>query len=172
LESLGINLPALVAQIVNFGLLFLILRLVAYKPVLRILDERAATARETAEQAEEIRRQALRSDEEYAARRAEALQQGHEIIARANEAAERVYREAEERARLVSDQYLAKSREEIGREREMAIAEIRREMADIAILAAGQVIKSSLKPADHYRLVEEALVEAQRTRDSQEFRGQ
>jgi F-type H+-transporting ATPase subunit b len=171
LEQLGINVPAILAQIVNFGLLLLILRAVAYQPMLRILDERAARARETAELAEVAKRQVRHADEEYAARRAEALRQGQEIVARANEAAERIFREAEERARHVSDQFLAKSRDEIGRERELAVAQIRREMADIAVLAAGKVINSTLNPADHYRLVEEALAEAERAQQSQQRGG-
>ena len=40
-EGLGINLPDLIAQIINFGVLFGVLWLVGYKPILRLLDERA-----------------------------------------------------------------------------------------------------------------------------------
>ena len=39
-EALGLNLPQLIAQVVNFFVLLLILRLVAYKPILKMLDER------------------------------------------------------------------------------------------------------------------------------------
>lgn len=166
MEQLGINLPALVAQIVNFGLLLVILRLVAYQPIMRMLDERSERIRQGIEQAEEIKHQAARSEEELAARRAEALQQAQEIIARANDAAERVYREAEERARGVSDEFLAKSRAEIERERAKAISDIRSEMADLAIYAASKLVRSSLDTADHYRLVEEALAEAERSKAS------
>jgi F-type H+-transporting ATPase subunit b len=164
LEQLGINLPALVAQIVNFGLLLVILRMVAYQPILRMLDERSARIRESVEQAEEIKHQAARADEELAARRAEAMQHGQEIIARANEAAERVYRDAETRARQSSDEFLAKSRAEIDREREKAILDIRAEMADLAIFAASRLVGTSLDTKDHYRLVEEALAEAERSK--------
>ena len=41
MEGLGINLPVLVAQIVNFVILFGLLYLVAYKPITRMLDERS-----------------------------------------------------------------------------------------------------------------------------------
>ena len=172
MEQLGINLPAILAQVVNFGLLFLVLRAVAYQPILRILDERTARAKATVDEAEEIRQRSEQSREEHAARRAEAIRQGQEIIARANESAERIYREAEGRAQTVSGEYLAKSRDEIAREREKAVAEIRREMAGIAILAAGQVIRSTLDPASHYRLIEEALADAERAQQSRATRGQ
>ena len=97
MEGLGINLHGLIAQLVNFGLLFLLLWLVAYKPILRMLDERAARVREGIEKAEAIKEQAARAEAEYAARRAEALREAQEIVARANQAAERIQREAEER---------------------------------------------------------------------------
>ena len=53
--ALGINFPGLVAQFINFGILLVVLRLVAYKPVMRMLDERAARVRESIETAERIK---------------------------------------------------------------------------------------------------------------------
>ena len=55
MEGLGLNLNGLIAQLVNFGLLFFLLWLVAYKPILRLLDDRAARIREGVEKAETIR---------------------------------------------------------------------------------------------------------------------
>lgn len=164
MEQLGINLPALIAQLVNFGLLLLLLRVVAYRPILRMLDERASRIRESQEQAQEIKRQVARSEAELAARRAEALRQSQEIVARANQAAERIYQEAQERARQTADEFLAKSRAEIERDRQKAIAEIRAQMADLAIFAASRLVRTSLDTKEHYRLVEEALAEAEKAK--------
>jgi len=164
LEQLGINLPSLIAQLVNFALLLLLLRVVAYKPILRMLDERALRVRESMERVDEIKRESARSAEEFAARRAEALRQGQEIVARANQAAERIYEEAQERARQASAEFLAKSRAEIERDRQKAVAEIRAQMADLAIFAASRLVRSSLDTKEHYRLVEEALAEAEKAK--------
>ena len=164
MEQLGINLPSLIAQLVNFGLLLLLLRAVAYKPILRMLDERAARVRASMERVEEIKRESARSEEEFAAKRAEALRQGQEIVTRANQAAERIYEEAQERARQASDEFLAKSRAEIDRDRQKAIADIRAQMADLAIYAASRLVRTSLDTKEHYRLVEEALAEAERAK--------
>ena len=49
-EGLGINLPDLIAQIINFGVLFGVLWLVGYKPILRLLDERARKIRDSMEE--------------------------------------------------------------------------------------------------------------------------
>ncbi len=164
MEQLGVNLPALIAQLVNIGLLLLLLRLVAYKPILRMLDERAQRIQESQERVEEVKREAARNEEELAARRTEALRQGQEIVARANQAAERIYQEAQNRARQSADEFLAKSRAEIERDRQKAVAEIRSEMADLAIFAASRLVRTSLDTKEHYRLVEEALAEAEKAK--------
>jgi len=54
-EGLGINLPTLLAQIVNFGILFGLLYLVAYKPIMRMLDERSRKVKDSMEQTELIK---------------------------------------------------------------------------------------------------------------------
>jgi len=63
-EGLGINLPTLLAQVVNFAILLGLLYLVAYKPIMRILDERSRKIRESMEQTELIKQQAERAREE------------------------------------------------------------------------------------------------------------
>ena len=164
MEGLGVNLNGLIAQLVNFGLLFLLLWLVAYKPVLRLLDERSERIRESLERAEEIKNQAARADAEFAARRAEGLREAQEIVNRANQAADRIQREAEDRARRTADDLIARARAEIDVERQRAVAELRAQVADLAILAAGRVVRSTLDPQQHRRLIDEALADAERAR--------
>ena len=57
MEGLGINLSSLLAQLVNFGLLFALLYFFAYKPVIKMLDQRSAKIKESMEQTEEIKKQ-------------------------------------------------------------------------------------------------------------------
>jgi F-type H+-transporting ATPase subunit b len=64
LTSLGINLPVLIAQIINFGLLFLLLRVVAFKPLMKMFDKRASIIKESVEQTERIKEEAARAEEE------------------------------------------------------------------------------------------------------------
>ena len=64
LAGLGINLPTLLAQVINFAILFGLLYLVAYKPIMRMLDERSGKIKESMEQTELIKEQAERAEEE------------------------------------------------------------------------------------------------------------
>ncbi|GAI01309.1 unnamed protein product [marine sediment metagenome] len=73
LANLGINLPTLLAQIINVAVLFGLLYLVAYRPIMRMLDERSRKIKESMEQTEFIKQQAERAEEETA-KRIEAYQ--------------------------------------------------------------------------------------------------
>jgi len=67
MEGIGINLPLLVAFLVSFLILFVSLGFVLYKPALKMLDERQAKIKDSMEQAEQIKEQTARSEEEIKA---------------------------------------------------------------------------------------------------------
>ncbi len=99
LEGIGISLPLLVAFLVNFVILFLLLTLVLYKPVLKMLDERAARIKEGLEQAERMKQQATRAEEAVKAQIEAGRKEGQAIVAQAVQAGERLKTEAREAAR-------------------------------------------------------------------------
>jgi F-type H+-transporting ATPase subunit b len=162
LEGLGISLTGLVSQFINFLLLLLILRAVAYKPIIRMLDERSARIRESMERAEEIKNQVARTEEEFARRLDEARREGQAIIGQAEKIADRLQKDELEKTRQVVEDLRAKALADIGRERERAIADLRRQVADLAVLAAGRAVGRSLDQESHNRLIQEALTEAER----------
>ena len=160
MEGLGINLPVLVAQIVNFIILLGLLYLVAYKPIMRMLDERSRRSKESMEQVESIKEQSARAEEEVKKQLETASREGQERIARAVRAGEEVKQKAQEEARQGAEALINRARSEIQRERDEAIGELRREFADLTILAAGKVIDRSLDKKEHRRLIEEILEES------------
>jgi F-type H+-transporting ATPase subunit b len=158
--ALGINFPGLVAQIINFGLLLVILRLVAYKPVMRMLDERAARVRESMETAERIKERESDTARQVEERLEEARHEGQTLIAQAQQISARIQEEARQRAQTDGEALLARARNEIQLERDSAIARLRGEFADITISAAERVIGQSLDRRAHQRLIEEVLAES------------
>jgi F-type H+-transporting ATPase subunit b len=157
MEGIGINLPLLIAFVVNFIILFGLLSLFLYKPVLKMLDERQARIKESMEQAEQIRQQTARSEEEIKAHLETARKEGQSIIAQATQMGERLKEEAKESARQEAESVIAKARTEIQRDRDKTIEELREEFADIAILAAEKVINETLDKKKHRKLIEEVL---------------
>ena len=160
LANLGINMPTLLAQIINFVVLFGLLYLVAYKPIMRMLDERSRKIKESMEQTEFIRQQAERAEEEAEKRIEAASKEGQEVVARAVRTGEEFRREAQQQSRQEAESLIAKARTEIQRERDEAIDELRKEFADLTILAAEKVIDRSLDKEAHRQVIDKVLKES------------
>lgn len=160
MEDLGFNLPLLGAFVINFVILFGLLSVVLYRPVLKMLDERQAKIKESMEQAEQMKEQMARSEEQIKAHLETARREGQGIITQATQIGEKLEEEAKDKARQEAESLIAKAQVEIGRERDKAIDELRKEFADIAIKAAEKVISKTLDKKKHRELIDEALEES------------
>jgi F-type H+-transporting ATPase subunit b len=160
MEGLGINLPLLIAFVVNFIILFVLLSIFAYKPIVKMLEQRQAKIRESMEQIEKIRQETARSEEEIKAHLEKTRKDGQGVIAQATQIGERLKEEAKQGARQEAESLIAKARSEIQRERDKSIEELRAEFADIAILAAEKVIKETLDKKKHRKIIDEVLKES------------
>jgi len=154
LGSLGINIPTLIAQLVSFIVLFILLYLVAYKPIMRMLDERSKKVKDSMEQTEYIKEQAARTEEETKRQIEVASKEGQEVIARAVRTGEEVRQQAQQEAKQDAEALITRARAEIQRERDDAIDELRGEVADLTILAAEKVIDKSLDKEAHRQLID------------------
>ena len=157
MEGLGIDLSALIAQLVNFLILFALLYMFAYKPILRMFDERARRIKESVEQADLVKEQAAQAEEENRRKLEAAAREGQEAIARAMRAGEESRQRAQEEARGEAAALLEKARADIQREREEVVGEVRQEFAGLAVAAAEKVIEKSLDEEAHRELIERVL---------------
>ncbi len=160
LESLGINLPTLLAQIINVVILFALLYLVAYKPIMRMLDERSRKIKGSMEQTEYIKQQAERAEEEAAKRIEAASKEGQEAVARAMKTGEDIRQQAQQQSKQEAEALIARARAEIQRERDGAIDQLRKEFADVTVLAAEKVIDRTLDKKAHRDIIDKVLKEA------------
>jgi F-type H+-transporting ATPase subunit b len=158
--SLGINGSTLIAQLINVIILFGLLYLVAYKPIMRMLDERSNKIKESMENTEYIKQQAERAEEEAAKRIEEAAKEGQEAIARAMRTGEEVRQEAQQKAKTEAEALIDRARSEIQRERDEAIEQLREGFADITIEAAGKVIDRTLDKKAHRDIIDKVLKES------------
>jgi F-type H+-transporting ATPase subunit b len=160
LEGLGINLPLLIAQIINFLLLFGLLYLFAYKPILKMFDERASRIKESMDLTESVKEQAANAEEEAKKRIEEASKEGQEVIARAIKSGEEIKQKAEQDAKPEAEALIARARSEVQQERDEAIAELRKEFSDLTIAAAEKIIEKELDEEAHRKLIDKVLEES------------
>lgn len=159
-EALGLNLPQMIAQIVNFFVLLFILRAVAYKPILKMLDERKQKIAEGLNAAEIARAEAASAQANIQAQLDAARRDGQEIVANAQNISTRIQADAREQSAKDREASLERARVEIQQERDRAIADLRGEFADITVRAAEKVINQSLDRQAHQRVIDETLAES------------
>ncbi len=159
LSSFGVSWPSFLASLANFVILLAILQRFAYKPLLQVLDERRRKIAESMKQTEQIREELARTQ---AAR--------EELLAKANEAAQRMIDEARLAADKFRDQKLSEAllsaqetlrkAQEAGRqEREKIMADLRREMVGLVVATTAKVAGRILTAEDQKRLADETLKE-------------
>jgi F-type H+-transporting ATPase subunit b len=158
--SLGVNLPLLVVFVINFIVLFVLLRLFLYKPVLKMLDERAKRTAEAMEQAEATKKEYEQARVEVQKQIEKGRQEGQAIIAQAMQVGERLKEESRQEATKQAQTIVDRTRSELEAERGKIVDGLRREFADIAISAAEKVIKETLDKEKHRKLIEETLQES------------
>jgi F-type H+-transporting ATPase subunit b len=157
LEALGINLGYLVSQIVNFTLLAVLLYVVAYKPVLRMLDDRSDRIKKGLEDAESASRRAAEMEQEFEQKLAEARREGQEIVAQATKMSEKQRQDILAQAREDAGALIERAKDEIGRERDLAMGELRQQVADLSLTISEKVIGEALDERQQRRLIAEFL---------------
>jgi F-type H+-transporting ATPase subunit b len=153
------NVGLMVWTLLLFGLSMLILWKYAFPRIGEALDRRQRAIELSIDEADQIRRKADELLAEYRERLAEARQQAEEIVDRARKTGEAHERESEEQAKTRRERLLEQTRRDIELETQRAIQEIRREVADLTVMATERVTRKTLTEADQRRLVEETLKE-------------
>jgi F-type H+-transporting ATPase subunit b len=123
------------------------------------LDERAEMIAKQVDDAERTREEADKLLAEYRKRLAEAREQADDILARARKAADSVKAEASEDGHAKREELVAAARKDIELETKRSLEQIRKEVADLTVMATEKVTRKSLDRSDHERLVQEALAE-------------
>ena len=143
-----------------FGVTMFVLSKLAFPRIGQALEERANAIKKNIEESERQREEADELLAEYRKRLTEAREQADDIIARARNAADNLTTEATEDGRAKREELVAAARKDIEVETRRSLERIRKEVADLTVLATERVTRKTLDDADHKRLVEEALADA------------
>lgn len=158
-EAFSVDVWKLGFQVINFVLLLFVLNRFLFKPVMASLDERGAKISKGLEDATSAARDRELAQAEREAAVSEARSEAQAMIARATKIAEDSRNEIVAVARDEAEKVTARAREEIVAEKEKAVAEIRSQVADLALMAAGRLVRSEMDGPTQRRLVEDFLAE-------------
>jgi len=153
--ALGLMIWTLLA----FGLTMLVLAKTALPKIGEVLETRANAVADNIEAAKAQRAEAGELLAEYRQRLTEARVQADEIMARARKAGETAEAQAAEAGKEKREELVAAARRDIEAETRRSLEQIRKEVADLTVIATEKVTRKTLDSDDHQRLVEEALAE-------------
>ena len=143
----------------TFIILIVLLYKLAFNPLMSMQKKRQAEIREAIDGDERIKEEARVLLSEYKQQLADARLEAEEILDRARHVGESTRAEIVNEAREQSQRALDKAREQIERETSQALAEIRLQVADLAIAAAEKATSRSLTSEEDARLIREALAQ-------------
>jgi F-type H+-transporting ATPase subunit b len=145
--------------LIAFGVSMWVLSRFAFPRIGEALEKRRVLIEGSITHAEDMRKEADKLLEEYRARLKEAREQAEDILVRSRKAAEQYEAEIREKAQKEHQEALERTRREIEAETRRALDEIRKEVANLTIIATEKVARKSLTGDDQKRLIEEALAE-------------
>ncbi|MEE3361981.1 MAG: F0F1 ATP synthase subunit B [Anaerovoracaceae bacterium] len=160
-EALGLSLTQFIFYLINFLILVGILGKFLYRPFLDMLAKRKQTIQDALDNAAMTNAKADQKLENYEKKIANYEAEGREIIrkskAKADDQAKRIIEDANNRA----GELIVKAEKEIERERASALADMKKEVASMALLAAGKILERELSgDEEQMRIVDQVIEEA------------
>ena len=148
-----INLTLTAFTLILFTLFVIVLSKFAWGPLLAAIDEREKSIRDALEGSQ-------KANAEAAALLAQHKDLVRQIGAEREEITKKATKEAEEfridlmaKARTDGDDIVRRAKEQIARESAVALAKLREEVADLAVLGAAKIVASSMTPEAQKKLV-------------------
>jgi F-type H+-transporting ATPase subunit b len=149
----------MVWTLITFGIAVFILWKFAFGPLQKIIDQRRTGIQESMDVAEETRAEAHRLLDEYKATLAKVRTEAEEILERSRTTGDHAKAEIMAEAKAQSERVLAQAHEQIERDTQAAIRELKGQIAEFTALATEKVVTGGLNAADQQRLIDEALAE-------------
>jgi F-type H+-transporting ATPase subunit b len=155
-EQFGWNLKLFLSQVISFVIVALLLRKLAYKPILAVLAQRRQQIADAQLNAEKIKQQLAEAEQRHAEILAKANAQAQKMIDDARESASHVAERKQQEAVAAAEQIMAKAREASAIEHEKTMTDLKRELGRLVVDTTAKVTGKVLTADDHRRLQDEA----------------
>lgn len=157
ISTFHVDFNLLVAQLINFAIVFSVLYFFAFKPLVKVMSERSDKIAKSLKDAEEIEQ-----------RLGLSLKEKEEIINEAKKQANSIIEEAGQKSEVNRNESVAKAREEIGqvinnekaklvREKAETLKEIKKELADLVVLTVEKLLNEKMTSTSDQELIKKLV---------------
>jgi F-type H+-transporting ATPase subunit b len=157
-SPLSLNLTFPVEIVVFLALVYLLSRYV-FPPISNALKVRQQQIAQALSEAEAARREVDEARQKEKSGLADARRQAQEILDRAEKLGEELREELRQKGRQEQEAMITRARAELAQEREQAVSQLRRQVADLVLLATQKILEEELDQKRQRRLIDEALAE-------------
>ena len=155
-EQFGWNLKLFLSQVISFVIVALLLRKLAYKPILAVLAQRRQQIADAQLNAEKIKQQLAEAEQRHAEILTKANERAQNLIDDARISAAHIADQKQQDAISAAEQIIAKAREAVAIEREKTMTDLKRELGRLVVDTTAKVTGKVLTSEDQRRLQEEA----------------
>ncbi|MFH0777179.1 MAG: F0F1 ATP synthase subunit B [Candidatus Eisenbacteria bacterium] len=153
----------IVTQIIGFLIVLWIMKRFAWKPLLRVLDERREKIKAELDEAERRKLDMEKLRLQYEDKLREIDAEARLRLQEAVKNAQRITSEMKEEARANVQEMLGRARDEIERDRAEALVQLRNDVVDLAIKASGKLLRENLDAERHRKTIADFIGELEKT---------
>jgi len=157
LTNLGIDWKLFIAQLINFGILLFVLYRFAYRPVLKILDDRSEKIKKGLADAEESGKKLKEIEEKEEKVLVEAKKQAKEILEKAEEQAQVNKEEFVKIAQEESDKIIKKAQKIAGEEKDKMVTDVKSEISVLVATAVEKIVDEKINNAKDAQIINEVI---------------
>jgi F-type H+-transporting ATPase subunit b len=156
-NTFGVDWPHLLSQIISFSIVCLLLYRFAYKPILKMLEERRRQIAQGLADTQKISAELAETEAQRQQVLLQANAQATKLIEEAHGAAARVKQQETQKAIAAGEQILIKSREAAAQEHARMLLELKRELGQLIVQTTATVAGRILTQEDQRRMAEETV---------------
>jgi F-type H+-transporting ATPase subunit b len=156
-NTFGVDWPHLISQIISFSIVCILLQRFAYKPILKMLEERRRQIAQGLADREKITAELAETTNQRQQVLLQANTQATKLIEEAHTAAARVQQQETQKAIAAGEQILVKSREAAAQEHAHMLVDLKREVGQLVVQTTATVTGKILTQEDQRRMAEETV---------------
>jgi F-type H+-transporting ATPase subunit b len=154
-KQFGVDWPMFISQCISFGIVAFLLHRFAYKPVLKVLEERREKIAESLANAEQIKKDLANAQAKVQEILGQANEQGNKLIEEARQTAAKILEQESQKAIATANEIISKARQANEAELTRMKTELRREVGRLVVMTTAKVTGKVLTPEDQQRLADE-----------------
>jgi F-type H+-transporting ATPase subunit b len=160
MDAVGINWPGLLTQLISFLILFLLLKKFLYRPVIKMLEDRAEKIKTSLEAADKVKQEAEQTTAANESLMLKAREESQALIFESREQAKKIKESELEKSKLQIEIERKRALDEIRSEEDKIINNIRSEFSGLAISAAEKIIEREVNENNHKEIIQLFLKKA------------